>query len=323
MKTIQLFLFSLLLSSTLGLRAQQLKWDAHLSGPSVSTSTTNHSNADLTVTATAIDPLGNTYVGGYFQGAVDMDPSGGTFWLTSTVGYNGNNHSDAFVAKYDPNGALIWAYGFGGNENEYISDIELTSSGDLIILGRYGGTVDFDFGPSVSNLVKLGNSEGFVLSITSSAAFNWVKRIGLSNFAGGTIPACYVNTHKLFIKPNNEIIVAGNWSGLFGYDNQILNATNQSGSSATKKDGFVLFLNTDGTLQQFVSLDGIPASGITIPDMTFTGIDADSKGDLYLSGNCSGWYDFAPGTSQTDIWSSQYNEGFVWKLSANGNYKAK
>ena len=216
MKTIQLFLFSLFLGSTLGLRAQQLKWDAHLSGPSVSTSTTNHSNASLNVTATAIDNLGNTYVGGDFKGAVDMDPSGGTFWLTSTVGYDGFNHRDAFVAKYDPNGALIWAYKFGGNQNEYISDIELTSTGDLIILGRYGGTVDFDFGPAAYNLVEMGSSEGFVLSITSSGGFNWVKRIGLANLASPPIPVSYVNTHKLFIKPNNEIIVAGNWTGFFG-----------------------------------------------------------------------------------------------------------
>src|SRR5688500_546542 len=52
----------------------------------------------------ASDASGNAYIAGYLTGTVDFDPGPGTTNLTSANGTN-----DAFIAKYNAAGNLVWA----------------------------------------------------------------------------------------------------------------------------------------------------------------------------------------------------------------------
>src|SRR5205085_8751966 len=54
-------------------------------------------------TGIATDTAGNFYVTGTFQGKVDFKPGTGSVFLTA------KGQGSAFVAKYTPNGALVWA----------------------------------------------------------------------------------------------------------------------------------------------------------------------------------------------------------------------
>ena len=64
-------------------------------------------------TDVAIDAAGNVYAVGRFNGTVDFDPGPGTAELTSAGG------SDAFVAKYSPNGTYLWARQMGGPASDW------------------------------------------------------------------------------------------------------------------------------------------------------------------------------------------------------------
>ena len=60
--------------------------------------------------ASVTDASGNVYVTGFFNGTVDFDPGSGVKNLTS----NGSGTAgDAFLAKYDASGALVWAESWG------------------------------------------------------------------------------------------------------------------------------------------------------------------------------------------------------------------
>src|SRR5215217_5281655 len=56
----------------------------------------------------AVDALGNIYVTGNFQGAVDFDPGVGVSNLTATGG------DDIFISKSDAAGNFIWVKKIGG-----------------------------------------------------------------------------------------------------------------------------------------------------------------------------------------------------------------
>ncbi len=57
---------------------------------------------------TVADAAGNVYVSGLFFGSVDFDPGPGTVTRSST------GSSDVFVAKYAPDGSLVWVACAGG-----------------------------------------------------------------------------------------------------------------------------------------------------------------------------------------------------------------
>lgn len=57
------------------------------------------------------DQMGNIYLGGYTSSASNIATSG-----SHQINYAGN--TDAFIAKFDTSGSLVWASYFGGIENE-------------------------------------------------------------------------------------------------------------------------------------------------------------------------------------------------------------
>jgi hypothetical protein len=90
-----------------------------------------------------VDGSGNVIATGFFQGTVDFDQGPGTANLTA-VGYNA-----AYVVKYDPTGALIWAEKIDATNSSggaVGQTLTTDASGNVYVTGNYGGTVDFDPG---------------------------------------------------------------------------------------------------------------------------------------------------------------------------------
>ena len=56
------------------------------------------------------------------------------------------NYGDVFIAKYDADGALIWAKKAGGSSREEGFSIACDGSGNSIITGYFGETVTFAAG---------------------------------------------------------------------------------------------------------------------------------------------------------------------------------
>jgi len=81
------------------------------------------------------DYLGNVYITGYFLGTIDFDPG------TSVYNLNSSGHIDIFVAKYNANGQLEWAYSFGDPNNiesypgDFGTGITTDTSGNVYITG--------------------------------------------------------------------------------------------------------------------------------------------------------------------------------------------
>ena len=89
------------------------------------------------------DSVGNTYVGGRFQGTADFDPGPDTFELSS-------EWDSAFVAKYGPEGELLWARGFDieGRSKGLNSPLAMTGglavdgNGAVYATGRFNYSID-------------------------------------------------------------------------------------------------------------------------------------------------------------------------------------
>ncbi len=121
--------------------------------------------------ALALDSEENIYVTGVISQIADLDPNPST---TTLVGHNGGR--DIYLAKYDSSGSFIWGHSTGDDNNDVPIGIALDSKVNIAITGEFAKTVDFDFGPGVSEMVSSGFA-CFVAVYDSSGAFIWVDRV--------------------------------------------------------------------------------------------------------------------------------------------------
>jgi hypothetical protein len=127
-----------------------------------------------------VDGAGNSYVTGIFGGT-------GGFRGTATFGVgeanqtvlNSAGNGDMFVAKYDSDGALLWARRAGGTEGDGASGIAVDGAGNSYVVGAFGGAATF--GPEEPNqttLFSAGQSDMFVAKYDSAGMLLWATRSG-------------------------------------------------------------------------------------------------------------------------------------------------
>lgn len=123
--------------------------------------------------AVKIDAAGNVIAVGSFSGTVDFDPGAGVFNMTSVAGGD-----DIFVMKLTSAGALVWAKKVGSAADEVASDVITDAANNIYVVGSFNGTVDFDPGAGVTNLVSAGNSDCYMWKLNSAGNFVWAKSMG-------------------------------------------------------------------------------------------------------------------------------------------------
>jgi energy-converting hydrogenase Eha subunit B len=168
-------------------------------------------NGNERIQAITLDPQNNIYVGGYYGGNFDADPDTSTHLLiqNNTIWFN---ISDAFLAKYSPDGKLIWAFSLSSQYNDYINDIDYSAQGKIVIAGFYEDSLDFDPGPNNAPLLVgvSGFGDGFFASYDTSGNFNWVKRLGSATVTE--------NLKYLETDTSGAIIIGGTFTSSLDFD---------------------------------------------------------------------------------------------------------
>ena len=136
------------------------------------------------------------YLGGEFIGTVDLDPSAGVNTFVS-LGF-----SDAFLSKFDTDGNYDYSYVLGGDSTNFENfyDIKEGFNGNLYATGQFSGTTDFDNSAAEELTTSNGNSDNFLLELTTSGQYLNHWTIGGSNVE--------INP-QLFFNNNNEILTTG------------------------------------------------------------------------------------------------------------------
>jgi gliding motility-associated-like protein len=130
--------------------------------------------------AIATNVAGDIFLTGYFRGSADYDPTGGVMTLSTTLS------TDIFIVRLGSDGSFGWATQFGGPGNfpDEGKAIAIDAAGNLLITGTFMGTVDFDPGAGVYNLVSTGTflrGNAFLLKITGDKNLVWARAFGSSS----------------------------------------------------------------------------------------------------------------------------------------------
>jgi hypothetical protein len=118
-------------------------------------------NHETTITDIAIDTDGFIYVTGAYKGSPYFN---GTVLTTS-------DSIDIFLAKYAPNGSLIWIKEETGTSLEIGSSIAVDNIGNIFIAGRFEGTAII----SDSTFTSIDSTDIFIAKYNNAGDFQWAK----------------------------------------------------------------------------------------------------------------------------------------------------
>ena len=112
-----------------------------------------------------VDPLGNSYVTGFFDNG-SSPITFGSFVLTGAGGRN------MFVAKYDPAGNVLWAKTPAGTSaTSFGQSISLDTLGNVFVTGSFQNTVAF----GTTTLTCTGSEDVFTVKYDPAGTEQWAK----------------------------------------------------------------------------------------------------------------------------------------------------
>ncbi len=129
-------------------------------------------------TASQLDDQGNLFVAGKFNDSLDLDPSTGWDLLNSIDLFYSEligSDSDGYLAKYSPEGTLLWVKQFESFGNVMINSIQFDEMQNIVIAGVFRGKVDFDPGPDSTFYTspETNAQHAFIAKLDSVGDFLW------------------------------------------------------------------------------------------------------------------------------------------------------
>jgi hypothetical protein len=205
------------------------------------------------------DGLGNVYISGE---------------TTGSLGGPNEGANDAFVAKYDHAGNLLWTRQYGTSVDDISSGVSADGLGNVYVSGETYGSLS---GPNA------GNRDAFVAKYDSAGSVLWTRQIGTTGSEWYT----FVSADRL-----GNIFVAGRTTGSLG------------GPFTGGIAAWVSKYDAGGSLLWTRQL------GTTDDEGNF-GVSADGKGNVYISG-------YFVGDLLGNI--GGFNDAFVAKYDDHGNF---
>ncbi len=251
------------------------------------------SNFGVGAEAVATDRDGSVYVAGNFSDTIDL-AAGNPQGQLSSVG-----QVDPFVAKYSSTGSLIWARSFGGSGFDFVRDLAVDSNGNVLVVGAFQNTADFNPGTGTFNLSSGGESNAFVLKLNSSGEFQWAGAFAGNGFSEG---------RGVAVNNAGEVLAVGAFDGTIDFDPGVGTANRTTHGDL---DGFVAKLGTDGKLIWAGPLGGTGA------DLA-SAVTVDTAGNVIVVGDYQLTGDFDPSAGTRNLTSVGGRDGFVAKLTAGG-----
>lgn len=188
-----------------------------------------------------------------------------------------------------------WLIGVGGTEMEQPSSIVVDTSKNIYTAGTFGGTMDFDSGPGITNLSTTGIIDGYIMKLDPNGNLLWAKNFNADNI---------VFISSLSLDSLNNIYVAGSVTGNADLDPGIGTFTVTAGWQSV----FVVKLNSAGNFIWAKLVD----------DVSIRNMCSDRSGNTYLTGSFTGTRDFDPSPTSYTLSASARNS-YLLKLNSSGN----
>jgi len=239
-----------------------------------------------------VDPSGNVYTTGYFNGTVDFDPGVGTSNHTSS------GTADIFVMKMDPSGNYVWAKSMGGTGDDRGMSLALDVANNVYTTGYFNSTVDFDPGVGTNSMTSAGSADIFIQKLDNSGNFIWANKFGAIGDDRGL---------SLVLDTAKNVYTTGYFNKTVDFDPSVVGVTNHTASSF----GSLFISKLDAAGNYIWSKSTIGTSSIERGN----GMFLDPANSIYVAGYVYGTADFNPDAGVLNLTSAGLYDATVMKLS--------
>ena len=251
-----------------------------------------------------VDNSNNIITVGQFGATVNFDPKPSA--TPPAAVFTANGIYDMFIAKYNPNGNLMWAKAMGGSGQDYANSVVVDASNNVYVFGDFYNSIDYNPGAPGQHTFtgQSGLSDMILLKYDSVGTLVWAKQIG-----GNSID----HSSALTIDSHGDLYLTGSFYATadFNPDTTVANTLTSLGQG----DVFISKYDKDGN---FIWVKHIGAAGF----QSVNNITADSQDNVIISGTFNDSPDFNPGAGVDSIpVATQYgNVVYFAKYDLNGNY---
>lgn len=235
---------------------------------------------------------------------------------------------EAFVAKYSPSGAVLWARSGGDAYDDVAWSLTIDNNNKVLVAGEFVGYGTF----SGQSVTTAGGTDVFVACYDGSGNIQWLKR------AGGTL----VDRARGIGTDGSNIVITGQFGSTAGFGTSSVNAADSS-------DIFIAEMDNNGNFQWVNSVGGaadapeslgyesgnavcmetngnVYATGALLNDGVFgaTTLNAYGRTDMFLTklNNVNAVQDLSDKSSNVHIYPNPATSNFMIDLSQVGDQKA-
>jgi hypothetical protein len=238
-----------------------------------------------------LDDNGNAYITGNIAGKADF----------SGMVYQGRGVYEVFIAKYDPQGNLLWVKTAGGSDNDQGNAIKYRNN-FIYLTGFFSDTAWFE----TTMLISKGDADAFTAKYDLSGNLIWVKQAGGSGFDYGS---------SIDIDNGGNVFIGGTYETSLALDTVHLSSSNLYNES------FFAKYDSNGNLVWAKSSVGNNANLIT-------GLAFNNHNSIFLTGYFGGNFKIGNGTVNSatasyDIFLAKVDEAgnLQWMKRAGSNYE--
>lgn len=235
--------------------------------------------------AIAALPGGDIVITGYF---LDTFGAGGSKALTASGG------ADIFLIRLNSAGEAVWSRRFGGSFADKGNALAITPDGDILLAGNFQNELAYENGGETHEIKSAGERDAFVFRIDSLGNVLWAESFGGSG---------HDEASRVIAGPGGDVYIAGTFEGT-------ASLADGAGvmSAAHGEDAFLIALDADGQLNWSHQISSANREYVS-------GLVADERGDLYISGNFLGKLDPPNGVALN---SAGGTDIFLMKFDATG-----
>ncbi|MCS3799085.1 T9SS type A sorting domain-containing protein [Niastella sp. OAS944] len=225
----------------------------------------------------AVDAVGNVYTTGYFTRTADFDPG------TGIQNLYGASDNDIFILKLNAAGDYVWAKKMGDNGVQRGGSIAVDASQNVYTTGYFEGTVNFDPGSGVHQLMSNGNADVYVSKLDAAGDYVWAVSVGSTGTDEG---------QSLALDNLNNVYLTGRFINDVDFDPGT--GTHNLTSAAGSSDIFLLKLDASGAWQWAANLG---SSG----EDNGVAIAVTANDNVYTTGSFEGTVDFDFGSGTQEL----------------------
>ncbi len=193
-----------------------------------------------------------------------------------------------------------WALNWGGeNTNTWASDVAISNTDDLYVVGYFVDTVDFDPGPGVEE--HDGSMSGYFSKFNTTGEFQWVR----------TWEEESIRTESIAVDNDGNIYCAGYFWGVVDFDP----GPGIDEIDATGYGGFLCKFDSYGNYLWARNWGGEDV------EIHAKSVAADPDGNIYVTGGFNKTVDFDPGIGLDEHTADGTCDASLIKFASNGDYQ--